>query len=177
MSENKKIKCKMYKVGYIPQTHVAVPFVERLCGREITVHRDEIQKLEVKYDIGSETARYVYAAILLTKKGVVLPDNFPVKLIRSNSNCRIKINYEGARNFDRPVKVVGNKKVPAKKRTNLRDAIQSTAKVAKTEPEDKDIKTDTTEAQSNKPVQSKKNKKHQGKSKTFKRKTQRPGRI
>ena len=79
---------------------------------------------------------------------------------------------ESIRKIDKPIE-----KVPAKKRTSLRDAIKSTGTVTKTEPEDNTNTTDTTTIQSMKSGKTNTKKKHQGKAKTFKRKTQRPGRI
>ena len=110
------------------------------------------------------------------EQGSGIPEDFgPVKTSYDNDGqCHIYLDMDKAKNFDKPTKITSNTPVPVKKRTTLRDAIKSSAKVAKTESEDNK---NTNEIASPDAKGPKKLKKHQGKSKTFKRKTKRPGRV
>ena len=150
--------------------HVEVPMIKCECGSEWIVHRNEIRDIQQKYDVSFEVARYLFSTIVLLEQSEMPEKLGPVRVTYDNDGeFKVTVDLTETRKASKPTKA------PVKKRTTLRDAIKSAAKVAKTESED--TKTAPDRKTTNAPNAQKSKKKYTGKSKTFKRKTKRPGRI
>ena len=119
----------------------------------MTVHRSRVQLVQRQEGVSFEVAKCMLAAEFFHEQGLEIPDF---------GSVRIKFFGDTMFHVETP-----KTKAPAKKRATLRDAIKSAAQVAKIESEDD--KTEVTNSDEN--IEPKK------KSKIFKRKTKRPGRV
>ena len=162
--------------GTLRYNHVVLPLIQCECGGELSVHRSRVREIQKNAKAPFEVAKYMLATILLMEQGSGIPENFgPLKThYDDDGEFHITLDLDQVKQMENPSKISTNKSVPVKKRATLRDAAKSTAKIAKNEPEVPES-TDPANTESKKAKKPKK--KHQGKSKTFKRKTKRPGRV
>ena len=147
--------------------HVVLPLVRCECGSEMSVHRSRVREVQRNAKVPFEVAKYMLATLALIEQGNGIPEILgPLKTdYDDDGELRFRLNLDQVKQLENPV--------PAKKRATLRDAAKSTAKIAKTQPVPESTEPANTESKKAK----RPTKKHQGKSKTFKRKTKRPGRV
>ena len=160
--------------GTLRYNHVVLPLIQCSCGGELSVHRSRVREIQRNSKAPFEVAKYMLATILLMEQGSGIPDNFgPMKShYDDDGELHVTLDLDQVKQMENLSKIRTNKSVPVKKRANLRDAVKS-AKIEKTEPEVPKVELENTETKKAKISK----KKHQGKSKTFKRKTKRPGRV
>ena len=137
------------------------------CGgvSNVATHRRKIRAIQRAAKVSFETAKYMMAATLLIQKGYPIPDNFGPVTTRYDENGACHVDVDESITTNKPSTTA---------RATLRDAIKSGATKTQAEDDKSAPEVENPDDQSNTSKQEQKNK---GKSKTFKRKTKRPGRV